>query len=141
MVLLANIFQPLMTVFETVLKFFHNSWGIEWGWAIVLLTVCIRAILIPLTVKQYHSMRALQKLAPQMKELQQKYKDDKQRQQQEMMRLYKEHNVNPFASCLPMVVQLPVLISLYYMLRESLRRDICPGFQRTYRHHYALVHH
>jgi YidC/Oxa1 family membrane protein insertase len=141
MLVLANIFQPLITVFETVLKFFHNSGGIPWGWSIVLLTACIRLVLVPLAVKQYHSMRGMQQLAPQMKELQQKYKDDKQRQQQEMMRLYKENNVNPFASCLPLVLQLPVLISLYYMLRESLRRDICPAIQTSFQHAYALKHH
>jgi YidC/Oxa1 family membrane protein insertase len=141
MLVIANIFQPLMTAFETVLKFFHNQAGISWGWSIVLLTACIRLVLVPLAVKQYHSMRGMQQLAPQMKEVQKKYKEDKQRQQQEMMKLYKEHNVNPFASCLPLVLQLPVLISLYYMLRESLRRAICPGIQRTYQHAYALRHH
>jgi YidC/Oxa1 family membrane protein insertase len=140
MLITANIFQPLMTVFETVLKAFHSI-GVPWGFSIVLLTVCIRAVLIPLTVKQYHSMRALQSLQPQMKAIQQKYKDDKQRQQQEMMRFYKENNVNPFASCLPMVIQFPVLIALYFMLRESLRRAICPGIQRAYQHSYALRHH
>jgi YidC/Oxa1 family membrane protein insertase len=140
MLISANIFQPLMTVFETVLKAFHSI-GVPWGFGIVLLTICIRAVLIPLTVKQYHSMRALQSLQPQMKAIQRKYKDDKQRQQQEMMRFYKENNVNPFASCLPMVVQFPVLISLYFMLRESLRRAICPGIQRAYQRAYAARHH
>jgi YidC/Oxa1 family membrane protein insertase len=125
----ANIFQPLITVFEAVIKFFHNSLGVPWGWAIVLLTVVIRAILLPLTVKQFHSMQKLQRLSPEMKRLQAKYKEDKQRQQQELMKLYQEHGVNPFASCLPLVAQLPVFISLYYMLRSDLRADICPGLQ------------
>jgi YidC/Oxa1 family membrane protein insertase len=129
MLVAANIFQPLIDVFESVLKFFHDSVGIQWGWSIVLLTICVRAILMPLTIKQFHSMQKMQRIAPQLKEVQRKYKDDKQRQQQEMMKLYQEHGVNPFASCLPLVLQLPVFISLYYMLRTSLRADICPQSQ------------
>jgi YidC/Oxa1 family membrane protein insertase len=129
MLLTANIFQPLIDVFETVLKFFHNSVGVPWGWSIVLLTISVRAVLIPLTVKQFGSMARMQQLQPEMKEIQKKYKEDKQRQQQEMMKFYKENKVNPLGSCLPMVAQLPVFISLYYMLRQSLRADICPSRQ------------
>jgi YidC/Oxa1 family membrane protein insertase len=134
MLVAANIFQPLMTVFEAVMKFFHNSVGVPWGWSIVLLTVLIRAILMPLTIKQFHSMQKLQRVAPELKKIQAKYKDDKQRQQQEMMKLYQEHGVNPFGSCLPLVAQLPVFISLYYMLRTDLRTDICPGIQQAHNH-------
>ncbi len=130
----ANIFQPLIDVFEAVLKFFHNSIGIPWGWAIVLLTICVRALLVPLTVRQIRSMARMQQLAPDMKAIQAKYKEDKQRQQQEMMKFYKENNVNPLASCLPLAAQLPVFISLYYMLRQSLRLDICPLWQRANNH-------
>jgi YidC/Oxa1 family membrane protein insertase len=122
----ANIFQPLIDVFEAVLKFFHNSGGIGWGWSIVLLTVAVRLLLLPLTLKQFHSMQRLQRLQPQMKAIQQKYKEDKQRQQQEIMKFYKENHVNPFGSCAPLALQLPVFISLFYMLRSSLRHDICP---------------
>ena len=64
-----------------------------------------------------------------MKEIQAKYKEDKQRQQQEMMKFYQENQVNPLGSCLPLVAQLPVFISLFYMLRQSLRQDICPSVQ------------
>ncbi len=127
--LTANIFQPLIDVFEAVLKGIHGVIGGSWGWSIVLLTVLIRAIMIPLTLKQFHSMQKLQRLQPQMKELQNKYKDDKQRQQQELMKFYKENQVNPLGSCLPLVAQLPVFISLFYMLRSSLRVDICPQIQ------------
>ncbi|HYZ80621.1 MAG TPA: YidC/Oxa1 family membrane protein insertase [Solirubrobacteraceae bacterium] len=130
----ANIFQPLIDVFEAVLKFFHNSVGVPWGWSIVLLTVCVRAVLIPLTVRQLRSMARLQQLQPELKAIQTKYKDDKQRQQQEMMKFYKENNVNPLGSCLPLAAQLPVFISLYYMLRQSLRTDICPAIQSAYQH-------
>jgi YidC/Oxa1 family membrane protein insertase len=69
-----------------------------------------------------------------MKAIQAKYKEDKQRQQQEMMKFYKENNVNPLASCLPLAAQLPVFISLYYMLRQSLRVDICPAWQAAHNH-------
>jgi YidC/Oxa1 family membrane protein insertase len=129
MVLTANIFQPLITVFEAVLKFFHNSLGVPWGWAIVLLTVAIRLLLVPLAVKQFHSMQKLQRIAPELKKVQGRYKDDKQRQQQEIMKLYQEHGVNPFGSCLPLVAQIPVMISLYFMLRRDLRQNICPQVQ------------
>jgi YidC/Oxa1 family membrane protein insertase len=137
----ANIFQPLIDVFETVLKFFHNSVGTSWGWSIVLLTVAVRAVLIPLTVKQFGSMQRLQQLQPQLKEIQSKYKEDKERQQQEMMRFYKENKVNPLGSCLPMVAQIPVFISLFYMLRQSLRLDICPAIQHAFQAKYAAAHH
>jgi YidC/Oxa1 family membrane protein insertase len=129
MLVYANIFQPLIDVFEAVLKFFHNSIGVPWGWSIVLLTIAMRAVLLPLTLKQFHSMQKMQVLAPQMKEVQKKYKEDKQRQQQEIMKLYQEHKINPLSSCLPLVAQIPVFISLFYMLRQSLRIDICPQVQ------------
>src|SRR5947209_2639481 len=134
MLLQANIFQPLIDVFEAVLKFFHNHVGVGWGLSIVLLTILIRALLVPLTVKQFSSMQKLQQLQPQLKAIQTRYKDDKQRQQQEMMKFYRENQVNPLASCLPLVAQLPVFISLFYMLRSSLRHDICPGVQTAYQH-------
>src|SRR6201995_5500259 len=138
----ANIFQPLIDVFESVLKFFHNSIGIPWGWAIVLLTICVRAILVPLTVRQIRSMARMQQLAPELKSIQAKYKDDKQRQQQEVMKFYKENNVNPLGSCLPLAAQLPVFISLFYMLREDLRINICPQTQLAYQasHHVSSAH-
>ncbi len=129
MLLYTTIFQPLVTVFDAVLNFFHNSIGVPWGWAIVLLTVVVRAIMVPLTVKQFHSMQKLQRLTPELKRIQAKYKEDKQRQQQELMKLYQEHGVNPFGSCLPLVAQLPVFIGLYYTLRTSLRGSICPQLQ------------
>jgi YidC/Oxa1 family membrane protein insertase len=133
----ANIFQPLIDVFEAVLKFFHNSVGISWGWSIVAMTVVIRAALLPLTFKQFHSMQRLQQHMPELKAIQAKYKDDKQRQQQEVMKFYKENKVNPLASCLPLAAQLPVFISLFYMLREDLRINICPETQA----HYQAVNH
>src|SRR3984957_5573427 len=138
---IANIFSPLISVFQSVLVFFHDNVGISWGFSIVLLTICVRAVLVPLTFRQIKSMVRMQALAPQMKEIQAKYKQDKERQSQEMMKFYRENNVNPLGSCLPLVLQLPVFISLYYMLRQSLRTDICPQIQHQYQVKYAATHH
>ncbi len=102
----------------------------SWGWSIIALTVLVRACLLPLTFKQFHSMQRLAHLQPEMKKLQEKYKGDKERMNQEMMKFYRENKVNPFSSCLPMVAQFPVFISLYYMLRVDLRYDICPQHQQ-----------
>jgi YidC/Oxa1 family membrane protein insertase len=136
----ANIFQPLIDVFEAVLKFFHNTVGVSWGLSIVLMTVAVRALLLPLAFKQFHSMQKLQRLGPELKQIQNKYKEDKQRQQQEVMKFYKENEVNPFASCLPLVAQIPVFIGLFYMLRTSLRKDICPAVQAAFKANYAHLH-
>lgn len=123
----ANILQPLIDVANAVLQFFHDEVGLDWGLSIIALTVVTRALLIPLTYKQLKGMRALQALQPQIKELQAKYKNDKQRMQQEMMRFYKENKVNPFASCIPLIAQLPVFITLFYTLRHELPPDMgCP---------------
>ena len=123
---IANILQPLIDALESVMLFFHDSIGFGWGFSIIFLTLVVRAALIPLTWKQIKSMQAMQRVAPQIKELQAKYKDDKQRLQQETMKFYQENKINPFASCLPLVLQMPVFISLFYMLRKDLRHDICP---------------
>jgi YidC/Oxa1 family membrane protein insertase len=120
----ANILQPLVDIANGVLKFFHDNAGLSWGMSIIALTVCTRALLIPLTYKQLKGMRALQALQPRIKEIQAKYKNDKQRMQQEMMAFYKENKVNPFASCIPLVAQLPVFITLFSVLRHELPSDI-----------------
>lgn len=103
---------------RAVLDFFHSI-GFTWGWAIVMLTLVVRLILLPLFVKQYKSARRMQEVAPQMKELQRKYKGNKKKLQEEMMKLYKENDVNPFGSCLPLLLQAPVFIALYYTLRSQ----------------------
>src|SRR5438034_3302353 len=120
------VFKQLIDAFDAVIRFFHDSVGFGWGVSIIALTVCVRALLVPLTLKQYHSMQGLQRLAPEIKALQEKYKDDKQRLNQEMMKFYQENKVNPFGSCLPLLLQMPVFISLFYMLRTDLKKDICP---------------
>jgi YidC/Oxa1 family membrane protein insertase len=135
----ANIFQPLIDVFESVLKFFHDSVGVGWGMSIICLTIVVRAALIPLTLRQFKSMQALQRLAPEIKALQAKYKDDRQKLNQEMMKFYQENKVNPFGSCLPLLLQLPVFLSLFYMLRKDLKLDIC-GDALARHFHVATAH-
>jgi YidC/Oxa1 family membrane protein insertase len=120
----ANLLQPLIDIANGVLQFFHDNAGLSWGMSIIALTVCTRALLIPLTYRQLKGMRALQALQPQIKEIQAKYKNDRQRMQQEMMRFYQENKVNPFASCIPLIAQLPVFITLFYVLRHELPSDI-----------------
>jgi YidC/Oxa1 family membrane protein insertase len=120
-----NILQPLIDVANSVLEFFHDNVGLSWGMAIIALTFATRALLIPLTYKQIKGMRALQALQPQIKEIQAKFKNDRQRMQQEMMRFYQENKVNPLASCIPLLAQLPVFITLFYALRSDLRLDMC----------------
>jgi YidC/Oxa1 family membrane protein insertase len=130
MPILANIieeaFSPLISLFEAILVFVHSHMvGASWGLAIVGLTVIVRAVMMPLTFSQFRSMRKMQLAAPELKALKERYKDDKQRQNEEMMKLYREKGINPFASCLPLVLQLPVFISLFYMLRTDLKKRIC----------------
>ena len=132
MIISANVLQPLIDVFESVLTFFHDSVGVGWGMSIICLTVVVRAALIPLTLKQFRSMQSLSRLAPEIKALQAKYKDDRQKLNQEMMKFYQENKVNPFGSCLPLLLQLPVFLSLFYMLRKDLKLDICGDALTTY---------
>jgi YidC/Oxa1 family membrane protein insertase len=117
--------QFLVDVLEPILVWIHDTLGVGWGMSIVLLTVLVRAAMAPLTVKQFKSMRAMAEVAPRLKELQAKYKGDKQRQQQEIMKFYAENKINPFASCLPLLAQFPFFIGLFYLLQSDLRREIC----------------
>src|SRR6202035_216603 len=135
-----SAFSPLITLFESIMVFIHdNVVGGSWGLVIIGLTVVIRAALVPLTYRQLKSMQEMQRLAPQINALKEKYKDDKQRQQQEIMAFYRENKINPLASCLPLLLQLPVFISLFYMLRTDLKKHIC-GDQLV-SHYNALSQH
>jgi len=119
-----SILSPLYFAVSFVIKTIHRllspvfgaSSGVSWSLAIVGLVVLIRIILIPLFVKQIKSQRALQALQPKMKELQKKHKDDRQKQSEELMKLYKEHNTNPLASCFPMIAQAPIFFALFRVL-------------------------
>jgi len=115
----ANIFQPLIDVAEAILRFYHDTVGVGWGWAIVLLTVTVRLAILPLTFKQVRSMQEMQRIQPEMKALQKRYKDDRQRMNQELMKLYQEHQVNPLGSCLPLLLQLPFFLSLFYLQQSE----------------------
>src|SRR5512132_4583788 len=92
--LLASFLTPIEDALRHVLNWLHDSVGLTWAWSIVGLTVIVRMLLVPLTVRQIHSMQNLQRHAPQMKEIQRKYKADKKRQQEELMKFYRENNIN-----------------------------------------------
>jgi YidC/Oxa1 family membrane protein insertase len=115
---LSNPLQPLEHFLQRILIWLHETVGFSWAWSIVALTVIVRIVLVPVTVKQIHSMQNLQAHAPEMKALQQKWKHDKQRQNEELMKFYRENKINPAASCLPIVLQIPIFISLFYVLRH-----------------------
>ncbi len=115
---MTNILSFLIEPLYSILDWIHATFGISWGWSIVFLTIMVRILLIPLGVKQYTSMRAMQKLQPKIKELQKKYKDDKQKLNEETMKFYKENKVNPFGSCLPLLLQMPLFLALYLMLKN-----------------------
>ena len=112
------ILGPIERPLRWGLEHLHSDVGLTWAWSIVVLTILVRIILVPLTIKQIHSMQSLQLHAPEMKRIQQKYKHDKQKQNEELMKFYRENKINPAASCLPMLLQLPVFIALYYTLRS-----------------------
>jgi YidC/Oxa1 family membrane protein insertase len=121
----ANVLQPLIDFADAILQFFHDEAGFSWGASIIGLTVVVRLLILPLTFKGVRSMQALQRLQPEIKRIQERYKDDRQRMNQEMMRFYQEQKVNPLSSCLPILLQIPFFISLFYLLRDDkFQRDI-----------------
>ena len=124
---LSNPLRPLEGFLTDVLVWLHETVGFSWAWSIVVLTVIVRILLVPITVKQIHSMQSLQAHAPEMKALQQKWKHDKQRQNEELMKFYRENKINPAASCLPIILQIPIFISLFYVLREF-DADVLPVY-------------
>lgn len=100
-----------------LLEFLHDQGHLTYGWSIIVLTIIVRTAMLPLVIKQYSSMRSMQMVAPQLKELQAKYKGNRTKLNEELMAFYKENQINPFASCLPLVAQLPIFIALYYVLK------------------------
>ena len=124
MLQLAIIPQSVLDGFEGILEFWYGIVG-SWGLAIVMLTVTIRLAILPLTFSSVKSMQKLQVLQPEMKKIQERYKDDKQRMNQEVMKFYQERQVNPLASCLPLLLQIPFFIALFELLRsKSFKADI-----------------
>ena len=124
---LLGLLGPIEGVLEELLIWLHETGGLTWAWSIVALTIMVRVLLVPLMVRQIHSMQQLQRHAPEMKALQQKYKGDRQRLNEELMKFYKENKINPAASCLPIVAQLPVFIALFFVLRDF-DEEIRPRF-------------
>ena len=109
--------EPLIFLFKNILIFF-NTFTNSWGWSIVLLTILIKVVLFPTMLKQARVMDKMKKIQPKLKEIQDKYKDKPEEYQRRTMELYKQEKVNPFGSCLPMLIQLPLLIGLFYLLSE-----------------------
>jgi YidC/Oxa1 family membrane protein insertase len=131
---IANVLQPLIDACQWVLEFWHGVIGDfpnSWGWSIILLTFTVRILILPLTFKGVKSMQRLQTLQPEIKKIQERYKDDKQRMNQEVMAFYQREKVNPLGSCMPLLLQIPFFISLFYLLRsDEFTADIAdnPGF-------------
>src|SRR5215211_3846232 len=121
---IANVLQPLIDACQWILEFWHDLIDINdaldgsWGVAIILMTFTVRIAILPLTFKGVKSMQRLQVLQPKIKEIQERYKDDRQRMNQEVMAFYQREKVNPLGSCLPLVLQIPFFISLFYLLRS-----------------------
>ncbi len=125
--ILGGLLSPLENILTDVLTWLHDSAGLTWAWSIVALTVIVRVLLVPVAIRQIHSMQSLQIHAPEMKAIQQRYKADRQRQSEELMKFYKENKINPYASCLPIVFQIPIFISLFFVLRDF-EKEIFPNF-------------
>jgi YidC/Oxa1 family membrane protein insertase len=113
------LLQPFVDLADAIINFFEGTLGLSWGLAIVGLTFAVRLMTLPLSLTGIRSMRRMQLVAPQLKEVQEKYKDDRERQQREMLALYREHGVNPLASCFPFLLQIPFFIAIYELLRSD----------------------
>jgi YidC/Oxa1 family membrane protein insertase len=129
-VIVGGILSPIENVLTEVLTWLHDSGGLTWAWSIVALTVIVRMLLVPVAIRQIHSMQSLQIHAPEMKAIQQRYKSDRQKQSEELMKFYKENKINPYASCLPIVLQIPIFISLFFVLR-GFEKEIFPQFPES----------
>lgn len=114
---LERVFSPLTNLLGSGLEYFHDSWGLAWWLSIALLTVIVRSLLFPLTIRQVKSMRAMQDLKPDMDKIRAQYSNNRQKQQEELMKLYQERNVNPLGGCLPILVQMPIFITMFYVIR------------------------
>ncbi len=123
-----DVLRPLIDACDAVLRFWHDLIGNfegSWGVAIILLTFTVRLVILPLTFKGVKSMQRLQQLQPEIKKIQERYKDDKQRMNQEIMAFYQREKVNPLASCMPLLLQVPFFIALFQLLRsDSFKADI-----------------
>ena len=121
------LFSSLEDAFTWILTEIHDTTGLPWAWSIIVLTILVRLALVPLFVKQMKSSQQMQAIAPKIKALQVKHKGDRKKLQEEQMKLYQEHSVNPFGACLPLVFQMPVFFALYLVLRSFSKHP--PGGQ------------
>ena len=117
------VISQLEDLFNEVITWLYDDVGIAWGLGIVLITWLSRLVVLPFTLRSMHGMREMQALQPYLKEIQEKYKDDRQRMQREQMALFQEHGVNPLSACLPLVFQFPVFIAIYNLLRSTTFKD------------------
>src|SRR3954454_8650182 len=113
------VLKQLIDACGAVLRFWHDLIGGSWGWSIILLTFTVRLAILPLTFKGVKSMQRMQQLQPEIKEIQARYKGDRQRMNQEVMAFYQREKVNPLGSCLPVALQIPFFIALFQLLRSS----------------------
>ena len=116
--IVAGVLTPIENALAWLLEHLHDSVGLSWGWSIIALTIIVRIAIVPLMVRQIHSTQAMQVHMPEMKRIQQQYKGDRQRLNEELMKFYRENNINPAAPCLPLVVQIPIFFALYFVLKN-----------------------
>lgn len=128
--IVAGLLSPIENVLTDVLVWLHDTGGLSWAWSIVALVLLVRILLVPVAIRQIHSMQSLQLHAPEMKAIQQRYKADRQKQSEELMKFYKENKINPYASCLPIVLQIPIFIALFFVLRDF-EKEIFPQFPQS----------
>ena len=136
--IVAGILSPIENVLSQVLTWLHETGGLSWAWSIVALTVIVRILLVPVALRQIHSMQSLQLHAPEMKAIQQRYKSDRQKQSEELMKFYKENKINPYAPCLPILFQIPIFFSLYFVLKNA-EKHIFKGSPDSALHWLGLV--
>jgi YidC/Oxa1 family membrane protein insertase len=128
--ILLSILTPVENVLTWALEEFHTTLGLSWAWSVIAVTLVVRMLLVPLTVRQIHSMQRMQQYLPQMKEIQKRYKADRRKQNEELMNFYREHQINPASSCLPILPQIPIFFALYFVLRDF-DEEIFPKYRET----------
>ena len=128
--ILVSILTPVEDILTWALEEFHTTLGLSWAWSVIAVTLVVRMLLVPLTVRQIHSMQRMQQYLPQMKEIQKRYKSDRRKQNEELMNFYREHQINPASSCLPILPQIPIFFALYFVLRDF-DEEIFPKYRET----------
>jgi YidC/Oxa1 family membrane protein insertase len=138
MLAILAVLEPIEKPLTALLEWLHGSIGFSWAWSIVALTVIVRMALVPLTVRQIHSMQAMQAHMPEMKAIQQRYKNDRQKKNEELMKFYRENKINPASSCLPILFQIPIFISLFFVLKDF-EKEVLPKYPGSDLHWLGLV--